>query len=287
MTRNYFSLLLALILFASFTSDKPAYQLYDIKGKQVKYKELVAEALKADVVLFGELHNNPVCHWLQLELTRDMHAGLGSALVLGAEMFEADNQLIMDELMEGKVRLKDFVNEARLWPNFKTDYQPLVKFAEENKLKFVATNVPRRYAAMVSRGGFNMLDSLTDEARKWLAPLPIAYDSTLSGYSQMMKMMGSDHVNPNLPKAQALKDATMAWFIFQNMKNGKKFLHFNGTYHSDNFQGISWYLKLLKPDIRIISIASVSVADPSEPDDSMKDIANFVLAIHERMTTTY
>ena len=47
------------------------------------------------MVLFGELHNNPISHWLQLELTEDLHAARGADLVLGAEMFEADNQLLL------------------------------------------------------------------------------------------------------------------------------------------------------------------------------------------------
>lgn len=287
MTHKIVSLGLISMLFLSFTNDKPTYQLFDKQGKPAEFKQLVSKALDADVVLFGELHNNPVCHWLQLELTREMYAATGNNLVLGAEMFESDNQVIMDELITGKIRLKDFANEARLWPNFKTDYQPLVEFALENRLKFIAANVPRRYAAMVSRGGFDALDSLSDQAKSWMAPLPVPYDSTLSGYQAMLTMMGSGHSNPNLPKAQALKDATMAWFILQNLTKGKKLIHFNGTFHSDDYQGIVWYLRLWKPDLKVLTIASVSVPDPSVPDEESKNKADFVVALHNRMTTTH
>jgi len=45
--------------------------------------------------------------------------------MLGAEMFESDNQLIMDEYMTGKIKnLKNFEDEAKLWPNYQTDYKP-------------------------------------------------------------------------------------------------------------------------------------------------------------------
>ncbi|MDZ7775007.1 MAG: ChaN family lipoprotein [Bacteroidales bacterium] len=74
----------------------------------------------ADVVFFGELHNNPVAHWLQLEVTRDLYQEKNGNLVLGAEMFEADNQLIIDEYLEGTIRQKDFEKEARLWSNYGT-----------------------------------------------------------------------------------------------------------------------------------------------------------------------
>jgi len=48
------------------------------------------------------------------------------------------------------------------------------------------------------------------------------------------------HGGENLPKAQALKDATMAFFISENYIFGKIFIHFNGAYHSDNYEEILW-----------------------------------------------
>ena len=122
--------------------------------------------------------------------------------------------------------------------------KPLVDFAKENKLAFIATNIPRRYASLVSKKGFEALDNLTEEEKTWIAPLPILYDATLPGYVEMMKMMG-DHTSPNMPKAQAIKDATMAYFIQKNLQPNSVFIHYNGTYHSDNFEGIYWYLSII------------------------------------------
>lgn len=110
----------ALILFlvpifflsTSFKNDKPAYRIYNAQGKTVKFKNLVKDALEADIVFFGELHNNPICHWLQLELTKSLYAEKGNNLILGAEMFEADNQLLLDEYLSGKISMKSFEQEA-------------------------------------------------------------------------------------------------------------------------------------------------------------------------------
>ncbi|HAQ64314.1 MAG TPA: iron-regulated protein [Bacteroidales bacterium] len=279
-----------LVLFATllmaFTVDKPAYQFFSSDGKPLKYTEMMQAAASADVILFGELHNNPVCHWLQLELTRDIFEVAETNLVLGAEMFETDNQLLMSELMAGKIRMKDFENEAKLWPNYKTDYKPLLAFAVEKELNFVATNVPRRYAAMVNMKGFETLDSLSPAARAFLAPLPVPYDSGLKSYKDMQTLMGPEHTNPNLPKAQALKDATMAWSILQNLKPGQRFIHFNGTYHSDDFEGIVWYLNQWRPGLKIVTISSVSVPDPEVLPDTLQGKATFILALPERMTTS-
>ena len=103
---------------------------------------------------------------------------------------------------------------ARLWPNFETDYKPLVDYARNNSIKFVSTNIPRRYASLVYTNGFSALENLTKTEKEWISPLPIKYDSNLPGYKKMINMI-PDHANVNFPKAQAIKDATMAYFILQ------------------------------------------------------------------------
>ncbi|KAF2518345.1 ChaN family lipoprotein [Flavobacterium salilacus subsp. salilacus] len=278
------------ILIAFFTititnaQDKQPYQLYTQKGKKTTYKELLKTAAKADVVFFGEHHDNSINHWLELELTKDLSAQKG--LVMGAEMIEADNQDELNQYLKGEIDQKAFDTVARLWNNYKTDYKPLVDFAKENNIPFIATNVPRRYASMVYKKGFGELDALTDEEKSWIAPLPIAYDATLPGYVKMLEMMGG-HGGDNLPKAQAVKDATMGYFIAKNLQPGKVFIHYNGTYHSDNFEGINWYLKREKPEVKIITIAAVSQKDVDKLEKEHLQKADFILVIDEDMTKTY
>jgi uncharacterized iron-regulated protein len=279
------SLLLALLVcFGLSAQDKKAYQLFDKKGKKVTYEKLLKAAEKSQVVLFGEYHNNSVVHWLQLELTKDLAEK--KPLVLGAEMLEADNQKQLDQYLKGEINQKQLDTTARLWPNYKTDYKPLVDFAKENKLPFIATNIPRRYASMVSKKGFEVLETLTEEEKTWIAPLPIAYDENLPGYVNMMKMMG-DHASPNMPKAQASKDATMAYFIQKNLKPDSIFIHYNGTYHSDNFEGISWYLKRNEPNLQITTIATIEQEDLEKilPEEYNK--ADYILVIDEDVTKTH
>lgn len=281
---------IAFIAFA-FKSDLPAYRLFDKEGKKMKYEKLVKAALEADVVLFGELHNNPIAHWLQYELTRDLHSELGESLVLGAEMFEADNQLIIDEYLSGKIRTRNFEAEARLWTNYKTDYKPLMEYAKEEGLRFIATNIPRRYASAVFMGGFEALDSMSNDAKKLIAPLPIPYDPELPGYKAMVEEMGGmgGHGSDNLPKAQAIKDATMSYFIRKGLSLplADLFLHFNGAYHSNNYEGIVWYLLKNKPDLRILTISTVEQAEIEELEDGNMNIADFIIAVPETMTKTH
>jgi len=269
-------------------NDNPAYKLFDEKGKNATYKELVKAASEADIVFFGELHDNPICHWLEYELTADLYDARGKNLVLGAEMFESDNQLIVNEYLAGLIKEKSFETEARLWPNYKTDYKRILNFARDSSLSFIATNIPRRYASMVNKSGFEILSTLHKAALQYIAPLPVKYDSTLACYAEMVKMMGDApaHVTMNIARAQAMKDATMAHFILKNFTKGKTFLHFNGSYHSDRFQSILWYLQQADPKLKIVTISSVEQADVEDLKKESEGLANFIIVVPETMSKT-
>ena len=251
-------IILLITIVTGFKTDKPAYRLFNSEGKNSNYEKVLKEASSADVVFFGELHNNPICHWLQYELSLDLYKKKNGNIILGAEMFEADNQLILNEYLSGKISPKSYKKEARLWPNYKTDYAPLVELAKDSGLQFIATNIPRRYASLVYKKGFEGLDELSAQAKLYIAPLPIEYDSTLNCYASMLEGMGGmgSHVTQTLPMAQAIKDATMAFNIAGVAEeSGSLFVHYNGSYHSDNFESILWYLNKYKPGLKIITIS--------------------------------
>ena len=268
----------------AFTQNKPAYTLYNAAGKKVSYGKMLRTLEGKDIVLFGEFHNNPIAHWMQLELAKDLQQR--RPLALGAEMFEADNQEALDRYLRSEIDAKGLDTLARLWKNYKTDYAPLVDFARDSHLVFAATNIPRRYASRVAHDGFEVLDTLSALEKTWIAPLPMAYDPELPGYKNMLVMMG-DHGGPNLPKAQACKDATMAHFILKYYRAGSLFLHFNGSYHCENYEGILWYLRRRRPDLRYATITTVSQQNLRKLLAEHKGKADFILCVDEDMTPTY
>ncbi len=286
---KYFFVFGSLLLLMSLRMDKPAYRLFAKEGKVVAYQDLLQAAQKADVVLFGELHNNPINHWLQLQLAKDLHTAVKGKLLMGAEMFEADNQVLMEEYLAGLVKESNFLKEARLWNNYQTDYRPLVELARTEKVPFVATNIPRRYASLVASQGLGALQGLSEEAKRWMAPLPVEVDYSLSGYANMMQMMhgGEAAQARNFAAAQAVKDATMAHFILKAWKPGQLFLHFNGSYHSDDFQGIMWYLQKQQPKLKILTIASVEQGQIESLQKDFLRKADFIIATPSDMTKTY
>jgi uncharacterized iron-regulated protein len=271
-----------------------AYKIYNSKGKEVTFNDLIKSFSKKDVILIGEQHNDPIAHWMQLEITKAIHSQ-NQYLVLGAEMFEADDQVVMDEYLSGVIRHKDFQKEAKVWPNYETDYKPLVEFANENKLPFIATNIPRRYASMIVRTGFEGIKSLNDHQKSLLPEFPIPFDTAAPGYSEMMSMMGGAHGHGggdrmlNMVKAQASKDATMAHRIAQALtEKGKKaqFIHYQGDYHSANKGGIYWYLNEYAPKLKV-GVMSTVVGKDAEWKSEFENRADYILVVDEDMTKTH
>jgi uncharacterized iron-regulated protein len=279
-----FIVLILAITQPGIAQDKPDYILYNSRGKKVSYKKMIRMLKEKDIVLIGEFHNNPISHWMELEITRDLKES--RELVLGAEMFEADNQEAVDKYLAGQLSPKGLDSNARLWKNYSTNYAPLINFAKENHLRFAATNIPRRYASLVAKGGFEKLDSLPLPEKNWIAPLPIDYDPALPGYKKMLEMMPG-HTGANLPKAQAIKDATMAYFILQYYNPGNLFIHYNGAYHLENYEGILWYLKRKRPDLHYATVTTVSQKEIHTLLPENRGRADFIICVDEDMTTTY
>jgi hypothetical protein len=279
--------LLVLLIFSYSTlsaQQKPAYLLFTASGKKVAFGKMIGKLKNQDLVFFGETHNNAIAHWLEFELIKDLQPN--RKLMLGAEMFEADNQAPLNDYLTGKISAKGLDSNARLWKNYPTDYAPLVNFAKENNIKFIATNIPRKFASLVAKGGFEALDTLPAFYKSWIAPLPLKYDAELPGYKNMMEMM-KGHGGPNLPKAQASKDATMAHFILANHVPGELFVHYNGSYHSENHDGIVWYIRNQKPDIKIMTITVVSQKEVGKLEKENLNKADFIIVVDEDMTNTY
>lgn len=267
-------------------ADPQPYALFDQQGKKTKFKKLLKEAFEADIILFGESHNSAISHWLQNVLARELRAN--GPLTVGMEMFESDQQAALDDYQAGNIKTEDLdkVGEG-LWSNFKTDYQPLVDWAAKNDVPVIATNVPRKYARLVFKDGFAGLDTLSDDEKRLLPTLPVPYDASLPGYVKMLEMMPGGHGGETFPMAQAIKDATMAHFIVARKQEGRTFLHLNGSYHSDDYEGIGWYLRQYAPGLKVMTITTIEQEMIGQLEAENTGKADFTIAVPALMTKTY
>lgn len=288
---------LALALCGWAQTAPEAYRLYGKDGKPVAYADMVKDLAQQDAVFVGEMHNCPICHWLEVRLLKSLHQARNEGrtkakgVAVGMEMFEADNQLIIDEYFAGQITADRFESEVRFWPNYSTDYEPLVDYAYEQRLPLVATNVPRRYANAVKNHGIAFLDSLSDEARRYLPPLPIPYqanEQASEAFGMMAALGKGKGSNPEwLSQSQALKDATMAWNTAQWLKKGYQMVHFNGNYHTAAGEGILTYLRHYAPKAHCKTIYAVRQEDITALEEDYLGQADYYICVAEDMSTSY
>ena len=290
-TLKLISLLMISISGSAIAQDKPAWRLYSNEGKPVKYKQMIGNISQADMIFFGEYHTNPISHRLQQELSRSLYEIRRDDLFFGAEMFESGNQLVLDEYLEGFYEEDKMLPEiTQLWGNYESDYKPLLDFAKEKDLRFIATNIPRRYASMINKGGIEILDHLSPEALTLISPyFKTHFDPEVKCYADMALFMGGHDSSKikNLQAAQAAKDATMAYFSLKSYQPGNLLLHFSGSYHSNNRQGIIWWINEIQPGMNIKSITTLLESEwESMITEEREQIADFIIVVPDNMPQT-
>jgi uncharacterized iron-regulated protein len=281
-----FLVVLTPIFSTVYAQDVKSYAVFTGKGKKSSYTKMLNTVSESNVILFGELHDNSIAHWLQLVLAQDLTEMYGGKLAFGSEMFEMHQaKFLLQYLIDGNA--KAFTDSTKLWSNFATDYKPVVDFAKDNKMLYFAANVPRKYASLVFKKGTEALDSLPVNEKALLCPLPFPFDSTLSQYKELIKMGLEMHASGiNFAKAQAIKDATMAWNICERLKIYSTILHFNGSYHSDFHQGIEWYIHQYNSTASVSTISTVTQSQLKILDEEFLGKADFIIVVDERMTRT-
>jgi len=257
--------------FSSLAQDSMSahYKIYDTRSKQIiTIDKIVTDMADADVLFFGEEHNDSAGHYLENKIFRALHAQYGSQVVLSMEMFEADGQLGLNEYLNGFINEDRFARDVRLWSNYK-DYRPMIEYAKQNKIPVIAANPPRRYVNLVSRRGMRSLDSLSKDAKKFLPPLP--YDTLTGRYREkfvdiMKGGPGGD--NPNVYYSQSLWDAGMGYNIYKYLKENKhkKIFHCVGGFHTEEKLGTAAQLQMRNKKLKILNIASFSDASFNSPE---------------------
>ncbi len=256
------------------------------RGVFTDFEAMVFDLTRADVVFVGEQHDDPNTHRLERAVLEGLRRRRGDVIV-SLEMFERDVQEPLDHFSMGHMTEEEFLASSRPWPRYVTDYKALVDFAVAHSWPVVAANVPRPMASEVSKGGFAVLESKSEDERRWFAsarecPTDDEY------FRRFVEAMGShpaegeSAADAALAEAQArnfyysqcLKDETMAESIAGAYAAGATgnrqplVVHFNGAFHSDFGLGTAARVKRRLPEQRTVVISMLPVDDL---DDLMPD----------------
>ncbi len=156
------------------------YRVFTGDGQPAALQDIVDAMDSVEVVLMGEIHTDPVGHWIEAELFEralelvgvGLETGVRRAAALSLEMFERDVQGILDEYLQDLITETQFKANARPWEHYDTDYRPMVEAAKAAGVPVLAANAPRRYVNRVTRLGPASLEDLSPWALSALPPLP-------------------------------------------------------------------------------------------------------------------
>ena len=276
----------------SQTGIENHYKIYDTHTKQLTSIDKIAAACaNADVIFFGEEHNDSAGHYLEASIFKALYNQYGNKLALSMEMFETDCQLVVNEYLAGFISEDRFIKEGRAWSNYK-DYKPAVEFAKLNKLFVIAANPPRRYVNMVGRKGMKALDSLSKDAKRFLPALP--YDTATGAYRdkfmEFMKGGSPGTSNSRIFYSQSLWDAGMASSIYKYWRKNKdkKIFHMVGRFHCDEKLGTAEQLQNRNSKLKILNISSFSDSSFANPDwEKFSQLGDYIIITDPGLKKTY
>lgn len=262
MNKYIKTILLSTALLCFGAGSASAAQFSDAKsGAELSARQLAQKLSQYDVVFFGEYHDQGEIHQAELELLQAIHKVKGEKLALSMEMFEVDNQSKLNNFLADTLSEENFLAASRPWPNYRTDYAPLVNFAKEKKMPVIAANVPRFLAAHVAKNNAST-EGVEAQYQQWLPKHTYAPEGAYK--DKFYAQMSSPEAPMKLPPArlaavyaaQCLKDDKMAESIaaFADAHQNMQILHINGCFHSDAHLGTAQKLEALRPELKVAVI---------------------------------
>ena len=253
-------------------------------GDHLTWSTFIDDVTQADVIVLGEEHDDATGHAVQLAVVEDV-LNERSGGVVAMEMLERDEQILIDDYVDGLIDATTFAKETGStdWAgkgSWMAWYQPVVDAALERNARVVAANAPRRYARLARVQGWDAIRELP-EARSWLVELP---PEPIEGTyrDRFYEIMSpSDHGEDDetdlsyidtFYDAQQVWDATMADSVVKAIgEHGSPVILLLGRFHSDHDGGTVQEIRRQLPDHRIRTISlETSRGEPLEAGSNVK-----------------
>lgn len=251
--------------------------------------DIVADMAKAEVLFFGEEHNDSIGHYLEVTLFKKLAAAYQNKVGLTLEMFHTDVQPVINEYLAGIITEKNFIKESRAWNNYK-DYKPMIEFAKNEGIVVIGGNAAARYSNSVTKNGLEILSKLPASSKQFLPPN--AVDTLTGRYYEKFKDLLGGHVMGAMKvyQTQNFWDATMAWSIakFAKENKGKKIFQVNGRFHSDEKLGTYAQLQKLAPKLKALNIASFAAEDFENPNwEKYQNLGDYIIVTDPKVKKSF
>ncbi|KOF29425.1 ChaN family lipoprotein [Vibrio alginolyticus] len=232
------------------------YQLYTPSGEHIALSKLPIELQQADVILIGEWHTHAGVHRFQSDMLKQL-TSYDRSLALSMEQFTRDKQPVVDAYLRGEIGEQYLMKQANAWPNYESDYRPLVEFAKQKNLPVIAANAPKSIVRCIGRQGLDYINKLDDDQRMFIAQ---AINTGSSPYKEKF-MASMHHGKPEQTEkqfaAQVTWDETMAESIVSYLDDnpGAQVVHVAGKFHTEQGLGTAASILSRNPSLKVVVIS--------------------------------
>jgi uncharacterized iron-regulated protein len=226
------------------------------------------------VLLFGEIHDNPVHHriratWLRLEADKrhpDSYARLNTTVApVVFEQLSSDQQTAIDQAATNESRTIDDFLKAIDWASSgwaQYDYRPLFDAALAAKMPIYAGDVPKSIIRLAAKQGETAVAPEERARLKLDVPLPAnQQDAILTELEASHCGMMPKSAFTGMAFAQRLRDATLADVALKAHAAHGSAIVMAGNGHVRGDRGIAWYIRQRAPGIKVVTVALVEVED--------------------------
>ncbi|MBS9835879.1 ChaN family lipoprotein [Vibrio alginolyticus] len=232
------------------------YQLYTPSGEHIALSKLPIELQQADVILIGEWHTHAGVHRFQTDMLKQL-TSYDRSLALSMEQFTRNKQPVVDAYLRGEIGEQYLMKQANAWPNYESDYRPLVEFAKQKNLPVIAANAPKSIVRCIGRQGLDYINKLDDDQRMFIAQ---AINTGSSPYKEKF-MASMHHGKPEQTEkqfaAQVTWDETMAESIVSYLDDnpGAQIVHVAGKFHTEQGLGTAASILSRNPSLKVVVIS--------------------------------
>lgn len=264
--RTSFSLLLAAMMLGGCATSPSTsslnhfydYQLNSPQGQALSLQNLPSELLTADVILVGEWHTHPGVHRFQTDLLHTLSSQRSVALSM--EQFTRDKQPVINQYLAGEIGEQPLISEGNAWPNYESDYRPLVELAKRQGLDVIAANAPKAIVRCIGRQGIGYLDKLDETERHYLAAEINTADSLYKNKFMASMHHGQPEQTERQYAAQITWDETMAESIvnYRKAHPQTQIVHVAGKFHTEGGLGTANSILRRAPELKVVVITPVA-----------------------------
>ncbi|MBE3654904.1 hypothetical protein BOO92_18555 [Vibrio navarrensis] len=264
--RTSFSLLLAAMMLGGCATSPSTsslnhfydYQLNSPQGQPLSLQKLPSELLTADVILIGEWHTHPGVHRFQTDLLHTLSSQ--HSVALSMEQFTRDKQPVLNQYLAGEIGEQPLMSEGNAWPNYESDYRPLVELAKRQGLDVIAANAPKAIVRCIGRQGIGYLDKLDETERHYLAAEINTADSLYKDKFMASMHHGQPEQTERQYAAQITWDETMAESIvnYRKAHPQTQIVHIAGKFHTEGGLGTANSILRRAPELKVVVITPVA-----------------------------